>query len=353
MLKKLFVILFVIINLISLSYSLNQIQTPSNNSIITSLNSTIITSIFGTENTSTFINWDNSLVGYWNFESNTNDLSSNSNHGTFTNGGSIQSTNKIRGNNSYFDGTNDYINIGSGSNLDILENMSISVWFNAYSFPSSGTLKTLVGRGIGGESSNTNFMYSFGLVTISDTTYLRAGHEYGSGSNTPITSNYSVQRNTWYNVILLRDTINKEFKFYVNGEFKSNLSYTNNPDGGSSGITSIGRAGGYSAEYFHGKLDEVMIFNRILSENEIKSIYNSQLNTLEFQPNMLQDNTTYTYDIFTTNTSGYLLEGTYNFYTNTSYIVPSQNINTNIKKLPSLSLSSLILSIFLLLIFLI
>jgi hypothetical protein len=61
---------------------------------------------------------------------------------------------------------------------------------------------------------------------------------------------------------------------YINGALKKtkniSLSITDNP------IRVGGRTGGYSGQYLKGKIDEVMIFDRALSEIEVKLLYNAQ-----------------------------------------------------------------------------
>jgi hypothetical protein len=48
--------------------------------------------------------------------------------------------------------------------------------------------------------------------------------------------------------------------------------------GSSNNLVSIGKLGSYNSNYFNGSIDEVMVFNRSLSQSEISALYNSQSN---------------------------------------------------------------------------
>ncbi len=87
-----------------------------------------------------------------------------------------------------------------------------------------------------------------------------------------------------------------------------------------------------------------MIFNRSLSQNEIKALYNSQINNFGFNASNLNNLTNYNYEIFTINTTGDLLKQSYNFYTNTSYIAPIQTTQSIKQALPSQGIISIIIT---------
>ncbi|MCA9496544.1 MAG: hypothetical protein KC589_06375 [Nanoarchaeota archaeon] len=127
-----FCIFFFINNTYSFSQSYTSPPTPTNNSIINTLNTNIQIGTTGSENTSTIFNWDNSLVGYWNFENVSGttvyDNSGNNNNGTLINGVSINNTNRIRGNYSDYNGSN-YLLINDSTILQP-KNITYGLWIN-------------------------------------------------------------------------------------------------------------------------------------------------------------------------------------------------------------------------------
>jgi hypothetical protein len=339
--------LFVLISLFLVSsvYSFTQIITPTNNSIITQLNQTISTTISETENTSTFINWNNSVIGYWNFENNGNDISGNGRHGTFYSGASIQTSNQIRGNYTHFDGYNDYFDLGTNS-IFKPSKFTISIWVyselddgNNYIFSSGNDWHDVRGVHLFHSVSNGNV-------------YGRYGYDINNNYNGV---NYPMSYDTW-NHVVLSFTENNNLSLYLNGNFVSSRIDTEEILYGSKS-TKIGytqNGGGTWAQEHKGELDELILFNRALSSDEIKSLHNSQINNFELNVTDLNNLTNYNYEIFTINTTGHLLKQSFNFFTNTSYTAPISQIQTqSVAKLPNQSTISIIISIFLLLIYLI
>jgi hypothetical protein len=108
-------------------------------------------------------------------------------------------------------------------------------------------------------------------------------------------------------------------KIYVNGNLE-NQAYDptiTSVDSNSRSIK-IGNMQSSFEQYTNGNIDEVMIFNRTLSDPEILALYNSQVNNFEFSVTNLEDQSQYNYTIYSINTSGSLLQHSYNFFTNTT-----------------------------------
>jgi len=80
----------------------------------------------------------------------------------------------------------------------------------------------------------------------------------------------TVSVNSWYMVVstLKNDTV----KVYVNGIFKGSGTLTG-PIMQDTKPLEIGRDVPGSTEYFHGKIDEIRIYNRAITEREIDSLY--------------------------------------------------------------------------------
>jgi hypothetical protein len=325
--RNLFIIFTLFLSLLS-SYSYIQDTSPLNNSILTSVTQSITTTISGSENVSTFIDWNNTLLGYWNFDfgnsSHTFDLSSYGNDGEYISGTTNSDTDKIRGNYSTLRGySNDSIKINPSSLYNnFFENGgSVSFWVN----PSAGL--------------NQDFVVSVGNLT--DTQWyinirndgfgseaLQFGHLFTSNSAYWIIDE-GISINEWTHIVVTynRSSITNKPQFYSNTVL--NVSY-------STEITPIGTPSS-SSNFTHltfgirerdmgwelvGGLDEVILFDRIISQDEINALYNSQVYNFNFTPENLQDNTQYNYTIYSNNFSGFYLNNKNTFLINTSYIFP-------------------------------
>jgi hypothetical protein len=83
------------------------------------------------------------------------------------------------------------------------------------------------------------------------------------------------QVDEWYHAVYTVDTNENEFKFYVNGEFMGELTAGGTPNN----LTHITIASEHDGRYLPGLVDEVRIYNRALSEDEIKRNYQVTTNT--------------------------------------------------------------------------
>ena len=81
------------------------------------------------------------------------------------------------------------------------------------------------------------------------------------------------QNNTWYNVILVKQNVS--YKIYINGvvDIETNVNSSSNYDNlVGFRLSSISPEPGY--EEFNGKLDDIGIWNRALTDAEIQALYN-------------------------------------------------------------------------------
>jgi hypothetical protein len=259
--------------------------TPEDNLYLKITNSTINVSLNNDENTSVFLDWNRDLLGYWSFDyynsTGVYDNSSYSNFGIFE--GNLTSSNitsGIRGNALEFNGNDSYIVLDSKIDLISYINWTISSWVNVKSISDSFD-NVLGGHTMAIASNNEVRSYD------------------GSGW---IVSDGTISLGEWAHVSLACDGTNDVITFYVNGVNDSSKSY--NCDGYSDNrVTTIG---GYSLSQgfnFNGTIDEVMIFNRTLSAEEILYIYNSTESLIEFSFSNLSDGT-YPYSVYAINGSG-------------------------------------------------
>lgn len=209
---------------------------------------------------------DSDLVGYWKLDENTGtsaaDSSTNGNTGTLTNGptwiaGQI-------GSGVQFDGTNDYIDAGTDSSLILTDRRTISAWVYI-----SGTMvngdEYYIARKF--SSGDSNSYYGMTLFHNGTGTVLGS---YGGGGGAYVYSTGYLAAGQWHHVAVTFDKPN--ISFYINGKLDSTGADTvggGYPSG--SGTMVLGTLGGGS--YLNGRLDEVRVYGRPLSADEVGQLY--------------------------------------------------------------------------------
>lgn len=164
-----------------------------------------------------------------------------------------------------FDGTDDYVDMGNPTSLQITGNMSISLWFKRSSLKTSSNYM-LVGKD-GVNALTRAYMVQVNSVTNKVRFIIwKSASAYFCESSTVVTDD------VWYHVLAVND--GTDLKLYINGT----LETTNAGAGGTmdNGITdfNIGRrdAGGNSG-YWKGNIDEVAVWNSDQS-GAVTAIYN-------------------------------------------------------------------------------
>ena len=169
-----------------------------------------------------------------------------------------------------FDGTNDYINAGTGAN--ITGAITVSAWFKK--MINSGGSKTLVARGtILGTPSAEQYALFFPSYDI---TIPRFSVSNGTTRIVSVAPASSVPNGVWNHIVGTYNGADTT-RLYVNGTQVDTdttasfglLNSTPNPNALGIGAIQNGAAG-----WFNGPLDDVRIYNRALSATEVKQLYN-------------------------------------------------------------------------------
>ncbi|MFZ2152889.1 MAG: LamG domain-containing protein [Microgenomates group bacterium] len=194
------------------------------------------------------------LVGYWKFDEGVGttsaDSSGNSNLTTFGTGSS--SPGWIGGKfgvGTSFGGINK-VDVGSANSLNIVGDMTLSIWVN----PKNAS-------GWEGLASKWGDSWAWALDTATHRNAL-----YINGWNY---SNSSIPANQWSHLaVVYKDSDNKVY-FYLNGVPDGTSTQLSNQ--GTSGIVTLGYWG--NNYFYSGLLDEVRIYNKALNPTEIKALY--------------------------------------------------------------------------------
>jgi len=207
------------------------------------------------------------LVAYWSFDEGTGniayDISGNGNNGTIY---GAKWTKGKYGSALQFDGVDDYVDCGNVLNIDLPITMSVFCYIDSLDAPAFI---------FGSDDVSTYYGWMFYISTTGKVVLLY-GDGGGAASNYRrafLTGEGTVTTGTWYHIVgIIRGPT--DMAVYVNG---SEVSGTYSGSGGdmahSSDPARIG-ARTASGDYFHGLIDEVRIYNRALSAEEIRYHYN-------------------------------------------------------------------------------
>jgi hypothetical protein len=208
------------------------------------------------------------LQAYWKFDEGSDttgkDMSGNHVNGTLHSNAGWTSQGKFNNALSIDNGTNGYVDFGT-SNLQLTSELTISLW--VYRQGNSGSYSEAL-------ISRCQYGYPF-LIQLQNSGYVSTflrGSETSGGSY--VVSSAHLQNGTWNHIVLTYKY--RERIIYINGALdktdtvvKGNL-YSNS--GGSPANIRIGASGAGSNPMW-GNYDEVRIYNRVLSAEEIKALY--------------------------------------------------------------------------------
>ncbi len=219
------------------------------------------------------------LVGWWPFDEGigliANDKSKNGNNSALANGPTWVAGKLNRAVN--FDGLDDNVNAGSQSSLDNISKLSTCAWIYPRSIGQvngSNQYGEIVtkGDGTGGwflELSNQDS--GFASVYFYRTFLGSDGYWHGS--------NNAVQLNVWSYVCLTYDNTSaaNNPSLYVNGSPLTVTQYYTPSGSANSDATGNLYIGNYDSinQTFDGWIDDVRVYNRILSALEVQKLYNA------------------------------------------------------------------------------
>jgi hypothetical protein len=211
--------------------------------------------VFTSATSQSQLSLSNGLIGYWSFDG--PDMSGNiaydrsgqGHNGTLTNGpqaagGKIGQAMEFHGGTEYVDTGSDFISTNA---------ITISAWVYGRSYGGSGQGRILDNGATVLKVPNTDF-----FAFSSDGQVNAARSEFGSFG-----------LNIWTHVVVTR-TSTGIANFYINGV----ESGTANQNGGTPAAGTMNLLiGGDSSHAWDGFIDEVRIYNRVLSPDEIKQLY--------------------------------------------------------------------------------
>ena len=225
------------------------------------------------------------LVAYYPFEGNCNDFSGKNNHGNAE--GNLTFVDAKVGKGIKFDGAS-YIDIKDSDSLDLTDGLTFAVWIYREEDPTNSPYTTILCK----DESYSDLPYRL----ILEYGHRRPGvslRDESSSSYNNFSSNTVVDIKNWTYVAVTWNGSN--LKFYKNGVFADSTEtervsslYCNNQN------LLIGILAADSTVFFNGMMDEVRIYNRALSDGEVKLLYDAKAAAVKPQeapaiPDMLSD----------------------------------------------------------------
>lgn len=170
----------------------------------------------------------------------------------------VQTTGCVSGNCLRFDGTNDYVDFGIKSSLSFADQQewSVGYWVNS----EKETWQAL--SGANPETTQFLLLHSNGSICYCSSVWVFNC----SGTITRL--------NKWQYIVISSSGPSRFISFYVDGVYRGGTT----PASSAATFKHLGKAG--DPRYYLGLMDEVRLFNKVVSLSQIKEQYYTGLNSL-------------------------------------------------------------------------
>ena len=205
----------------------------------------------------------NGLVGWWPFNGNANDQSGNGNNGT-VNGASLTIDRFSNTNTAYiFDGINDFIQVNNASIFNLVNGHSIAVWYK----PNSTHLGVIIEK-----LNPTNGPGDGGPQLVLRSNQLVDFSIFHNNTGNFVYSNIPSTNQLWHHIVAAWN--GNLIRLYQNGLLIDSipLSVTLNQ---CIEPMMIGKRSFQSDLHFDGVIDDIGVWNRALTQQEITDLYNA------------------------------------------------------------------------------
>jgi hypothetical protein len=168
----------------------------------------------------------------------------------------------------FFNGSSNYIDLGSDVTFKTSGGWSVSSWFNLTQV-NSGNLYNFIGASAITYNSWYWTVYQSNLALWNMSP---GGWYYGSTT---------IQANTWYNAVLVCSYDGTKYQMYLNGvaEGGTHTSYTWNSDYSGLKVGYIGRGDSSNGRYFYGAYPDFKIYRKELTAAEVLQNFNATRKT--------------------------------------------------------------------------
>jgi hypothetical protein len=210
----------------------------------------------------------NGLIGYWPFNGNANDESGNGYNGIVN--GATLTPDRFGVVDKSYSFSNDDITVNI-QNSFFSNDFSISTWVLSDNF--NNTYPTFVTQ----QNSYLTLQFSNSINPPVVNFYFLNNYQIpGQQVEDGVVNGGAISLNNWINVVIVN--YNKINKLYINGVFVSSSASPSVLQGlGLGNYLKFGNGDELPLEEFNGKLDDIGIWNRALTQDEIISLYQAEV----------------------------------------------------------------------------
>lgn len=231
---------------------------------------------------SVFLDWDNTLIGWWSFDSFNSSLvydnSTYASSGNLSNGAYISEA--MFGKGVSLDGINDYVNMSEPSSADqSFSELTLEAWIQY-----EGNVGSVVGKGD---------VWNLKILDATTVAFVYTGVDTGN-----TTVSVSDLTDGWHHVVAVFNQSNTAV--YVDGVYRGGNSFgTTNLDTNNEPLLIGAVNASPVTHYFNGSIDEVRIHSRALSHLEVNASFNASTYSYLRNFTTLTEGATYTYKAYT------------------------------------------------------
>ena len=179
--------------------------------------------------------------------------------------------------------SSNYVNIPNNAAVDLNNASSVSVWIKP-NWGSDKEPRLVIGKG---GKVGSNYVFPWAIFFLDrPIVFINLNARPSDALDFPVTPT----TNQWTHIVITYDRV--KIKTYVNGALAESTDFT----GAINGTTDTVGIGGISdfdipnKYYFTGLIDDARIYNRVLSDDEVKALYqNASLNQYFFTENVFRD----------------------------------------------------------------
>lgn len=230
---------------------------------------TFLILFFSTVSLSLAQNLNDGLVAHYLFDGNVADSSGNDNNATAEN---IELTSDRFGNSDkayMFSGSQSYVKLPS--DFDYQER-SVSIWFMVTGHSYNNVQRIYNSDHPSLLNSSTNI----DVLTDPYTGQLNLRLETGGGKGTDML--WPIYMYTWYNAVLTTDSL--QTKAYINGQLIQTVPFVNHHSSKGDSIAYLGANRDGKSNFFNGVLDDIRIYNRKITQEEIALFVSNDMSTI-------------------------------------------------------------------------
>lgn len=267
------------------------------------------TDLKGTNGT-LLLNWNKSLVAWYRMNDSAssnliNDSSGNKFNGTWNGSATTNYTTGIFGNATIYNNVSNYLNTTHNfGNISVNASFTISLWFNKSSRING--IERLLGvvaeNGVNDPALILSWEPTYDLVPYLRF-YYRDNNSLGNAMQAP---NGRYNDSIWHNVVIIRNGTTKNLSMYVDKVLvNQTVDVTTTFGNFTKNNTYIGASNtrGVADGYANCSIDDVRIFNRTITTNEINSSYNARISPLNITFDNLAEKI-YSYSVFAEDSTG-------------------------------------------------